>query len=152
MNDTGQIEVLARGVCVQDGKLLLCRTKGADNTYLPGGHVEFMEKAEDALCREIIEEAGLEISVGRFLGAVEHTFIQAGERHCEINLIFEVAISDIDASEDPVSLEDYIEFCWVSLDKLLEFKLEPIILCDLLASWVDRSGGSGFWSSSYQDG
>lgn len=152
MNDAGQIEVLVRGACIKDGKLLLCRTKGADNTYLPGGHVEFMEKAEDALYREIMEEAGLEVSAGRFLGAVEHTFIQADERHCEINLIFEVAISDIDVSEDPASLEDYIEFCWAPLDKLLEFKLEPMVLCDLLVSWFNRSGGSVFWSSSYQDG
>ena len=31
------IETIARGVCVRDGKLLLCRAKGGSSTYLPGG-------------------------------------------------------------------------------------------------------------------
>ena len=37
----GEIEIMARGVCVLDGALLLCHSAGADNTYLPGGHIDF---------------------------------------------------------------------------------------------------------------
>ena len=69
-----KIEILARGVLVQNGRVLLCHTKGAANTYLPGGHVEFKESARAALCREIKEEMGLDSTAGRFLGAVEHSF------------------------------------------------------------------------------
>ena len=39
----GEIETIARGVCVKDGKVLLCRGKGLGTTYLPGGHIEFGE-------------------------------------------------------------------------------------------------------------
>jgi len=60
-----QIEILARGVCVSGGRLLVCHTHGADNTYLPGGHVEFDEKAKIALRREMMEEMGLKVKVGK---------------------------------------------------------------------------------------
>jgi len=53
-----EIEIIARGVCVKGGKLLLCHSKGAPNTYLPGGHVEFCEDAKVALAREVVEERG----------------------------------------------------------------------------------------------
>ena len=46
------IETIARGVCVQNGKVLLCRAKGGATTYLPGGHIEFGEKGCAALARE----------------------------------------------------------------------------------------------------
>ena len=45
------IESIARGVCVKDGKLLLCRAKGGKSTYLPGGHIEFGESGRIALVR-----------------------------------------------------------------------------------------------------
>ena len=52
----GEIETIARGVCVKDGKVLLCRGKGAASTYLPGGHIEFGETGAEALVREMKEE------------------------------------------------------------------------------------------------
>ena len=53
------IETIARGVCVQNGKVLLCRAKGGATTYLPGGHIEFGEKGCAALAREVREELGV---------------------------------------------------------------------------------------------
>ena len=45
------IETIARGVCIVDGKILLCRAKGGKSTYLPGGHIEFGETGREALVR-----------------------------------------------------------------------------------------------------
>jgi 8-oxo-dGTP pyrophosphatase MutT (NUDIX family) len=90
-----QIEVMARGVCVRDRHLLVCHTRGAKNTYLPGGHVEFRESAPDALEREIREELGLSSRVRGFLGAIEHEYRQKGRIHCEINLVFFLDLEDI---------------------------------------------------------
>ena len=70
------IENIARGVCISDGHVLLCRPKGGAYSYLPGGHIEFGETGREALVREIREELGVEASAGRFLGVVENSFMQ----------------------------------------------------------------------------
>ena len=88
------IETIARGVCVRDGKLLLCRAKGGSSTYLPGGHIEFGETGRQALVREVKEELGVESSTGQFLGVVENSFLQHGKPHAEINLVYELRLGN----------------------------------------------------------
>lgn len=145
-----EIEVIARGVCVVDDKLLLCHSKGAPNTYLPGGHVEFEESAAFSLVREIEEEMGLAAQVGRFLGAVEHTFIQKGKRHCELNLVFEFAVPGLDPRETPPSEEAHIEFLWCDLASLSDSAMEPFPLRKSLARWRESDDGNGSWESTYE--
>lgn len=141
-----ELEVLARGVCIKEGKILVCQTKGDKNTYLPGGHVEFEETVKEALRREIDEELGVDSTVGRFLGAVEHTFDQKGEVHCEINLLFELSCEALDISRSPESQEEYIEFHWVVIEDLATFKLEPAVLIEKLPQWLAKKGDN--WGSS----
>jgi ADP-ribose pyrophosphatase YjhB (NUDIX family) len=131
------IEVLARGVCVVEGQVLLCYTRGAENTYLPGGHVDFGERTAEALCREIREEMDLESLAGRFLGVVEHEFDQKGEPHCEINLVFELRIPGLRPDGEPPSVEAHLGFLWVPADPdaLRAAHLEPAPLCDLVPAW-----------------
>ena len=148
----GDIEILARGVCVRRGRVLLCHGKGSPNTYLPGGHVEFREAAGRSLEREIREELGLAARARRFLGAVEHTFLQKGRRKCELNLVFEVRIDGLDSVPSPLSREDYIEFLWAPLSRLRAAHLEPAPLCRLLPRWLKGAAGAGRWASTYGDG
>ena len=103
------IEVIARGVCVRDGKILLCRAKGGATTYLPGGHVEFGETGREALVREVKEELGVDAGTGEFLGVVENSFQQHGKPHAEVNLVYELTLP---ADADAQSQEDWIEFEW----------------------------------------
>ena len=125
------IETISRGVCVCDGRLLLCRAKGGSTTYLPGGHIEFGETGRQALVREIKEELGLDSTVGTFLGVVENSFIQHGKPHAEINLVYQLALAP--SSSVPNSRhegaalldvpelharEDWIEFEWRPLPDL----------------------------------
>ena len=84
------IETIARGVAVVDGRVLLCRAKGAKTSYLPGGHIEFGETGREALKREMMEELGVEVETGKFLGVVENKFLQHGKPHAEINLVYEM--------------------------------------------------------------
>ena len=113
------IEVIARGVCIRGGKILLCRAKGGATTYLPGGHVEFGETGREALVREVKEELGIDAGTGAFLGVVENSFQQHGKPHAEVNLVYELTLPADAAAQ---SQEDWIEFEWrdvTDLDDLL---------------------------------
>ena len=142
------IETIARGVCVRDGKLLLCRAKGGSSTYLPGGHIEFGETGRQALVREVKEELGVESSTGQFLGVVENAFLQHGKPHAEINLVYELTLGTGNGGlaawrlgglgELPAlnSQEDWIEFEWCDLNRLDEANLLPPVFRSLSA-WPD---------------
>lgn len=117
------IETISRGVCVCDGRLLLCRAKGGSTTYLPGGHIEFGETGREALIREMVEETGLEVKTGRFLGVVENSFMQHGKPHAEINLVYEMTLADPGAAV--AAKEDWIEFLWCPLAELEGARLLP---------------------------
>ena len=142
-HDKHHIEILARGVCVVKGQLLLCHSKQAVNTYLPGGHVEFREQARAALEREIAEELGLRAKAGRFLGCVEHVFRQKGQWHAEINLVFELRIPGLTSATPPPAREEWIEFCWAPLTTLRPARLEPKVLVQQLPRWLESPAGFG---------
>ena len=84
------MEVVARGVLIADGHILLCRNVKHGYSYLPGGHVDPGESAAHALAREFMEEAALPIRVGGPLAVSENVFTQGGVRHHEVNLVFHV--------------------------------------------------------------
>ena len=119
------IETIARGVCIIDGKVLLCLPKDRSYSYLPGGHIEFGETGREALVREMKEETGLDATAGELLGVVESSFVQKGERHCEINLIYEMSLESLESLGGLESMEDWICFDWVSCDKIDSANLLP---------------------------
>ncbi len=127
--ETAGIETIARGVCVCDGKVLLCRAKGSGSTYLPGGHIEFGEKGREALEREIMEEMGVEAKAGEFLGVVENSFLQHGKPHAEINLVYTFEVPSGTAA---VAREDWIEFEWRAIDDLDGARLLPVEMVPLV--------------------
>jgi ADP-ribose pyrophosphatase YjhB (NUDIX family) len=68
---------LGCGAVIQraDGALLLVqrgRQPEQGHWGLPGGKVDWMEKVEDAVVREVLEETGLEVTVERLLCVVDH--------------------------------------------------------------------------------
>ena len=140
MDNEHRIEVIARGVCVMDGQLLLCHGKTSGLTYLPGGHVEFGETARQALVREMLEESGRQSETGRFLGCCEHTFLQNGEPHAEINLVFELTVEGVSPLEQVAAAEDWIGFAWHPLDNLAAAHFEPAALGRQLAHWLSQPG------------
>ena len=139
--ENANVEVIARGVCVADGQLLLCHGKKAALTYLPGGHIEFRETGRQALVREIREEMGREAVAGRFLGCCEHCFLQKGEPHAEINLVFELTVPGLVPGAPVEAAEAWIGFRWQPLDQLDAAHLEPAPLRTLVAEWLKTPGG-----------
>ena len=133
----GVIEVIVRGVYVRDGRILLCKSRNSPLTYLPGGHVEFREKATHALAREVLEEMGRKAKVGRFLGFAENTFVQKGEWHAEVFSVFEMEVAGLSPADMPESAESWVEFLWWPLDKLDRSRLEPAALRRCLRDWLE---------------
>lgn len=124
MSEEKHIETIARGVCVIDGKVLLCYPKDRSYSYLPGGHIEFGETGREALVREMKEETGLDATAGDLLGVVESSFVQKGEKHCEINLIYKMEV-ERGSGLPTASLEDWICFDWVDCAKIGATNLLP---------------------------
>ncbi len=153
------IEVIARGVLVRDGKVLLCRSVEHGYSYLPGGHVEFGEAAATAVQRELIEEAGLRVEVGELALVTEAVFEMRGKRHHEINLVFHVEPSlggggggaagvQWEGKRDdgggtpppPVqSLEPAIAFDWVDLAAMPDTDVRP----PAVRAWLATLGRGG---------
>jgi 8-oxo-dGTP diphosphatase len=71
------------GVIVQDGKvLLLLRKKPPEVGFwsLPGGRVEFGERLEDAVIRELREELGITVEVEALVCVIDH-IVPADKAH-----------------------------------------------------------------------
>src|SRR5207244_2488189 len=86
------IEFIARGLCIRNERVLLCKSIKDNYLYLPGGHVDFGESAPTALAREFMEETGTAVQVGPLALIHEHLFRQSGRLRHELNLVFHVEL------------------------------------------------------------
>ncbi len=138
---------LARAIIFMDGKVLLAHMKGADNTFLPGGHIEPGEKAETAIRREIEEELGKTAEVRRFIGAVECAYTDNGRENHEIDLLFELEIPGLEPGQVPPSREGHLEFLWSEAGELEAHNLLPAPLIECLKNWGQDY--KAYWGSSF---
>ena len=150
------IEVIARGVFIREGHVLMCVDVAGGYSYLPGGHVEPGEAAARAVERELLEETGWEAEVGGFLFAAEHRFEQASRKKVgrvmqkhEVNLVFHVErliVPDgvaADVAGDPgllrvPSAEVGLEFRWVELAAAVDLDIRPASVRAWLATGAAR--------------
>jgi 8-oxo-dGTP diphosphatase len=140
--------LLARGLIVhvdhEEVSVLLAQQIGAAHTFLPGGHVDRGEGLVQTLRRELHEELGVDVCVGRYLGAVEHQWPTDDPKHYEMNHIFVVEL--IDPLADPTSRESHLRFFWCPITALSERNLLPEPLRDLIPAYV--SGDQAIWWAS----
>ena len=110
-----------RAVVLDDqGRCLLLRRSSANRSFVgtwewPGGKAEDGESFDVAVCREVQEEAGLEITLTGVAGAYQ---IEMAEQHLVV-LCMEAKVS---SGVVRIS-EEHDQSAWVSLSELSQWKL-----------------------------
>jgi 8-oxo-dGTP diphosphatase len=143
----GRFHYLVRAVITDGDGVLLARQIGADNTFLPGGHIDFGEPAKSALWREIREETGLSVEIGEFLGAVEATW-QDTDLNAEVNLFFAATLPSGTAGDVIRSKEAHLEFLWVQRSNLDSYNLLPAPMRRLIQEELKNT--RAFWGSAME--
>jgi ADP-ribose pyrophosphatase YjhB (NUDIX family) len=137
----GQFNYRVAGVAIVDGHVLLHQAAGDDFWTLPGGRPEAMETASDALCREMLEESALAVSVSRLLWIVENFFVYGGKQFHELLFCFEMTVPDsMDLQAEFRGTEGFrdtegtteLTFRWHALDQLHTVRIEPAFLREAL--------------------
>ncbi|MDR2157663.1 MAG: NUDIX hydrolase [Clostridiales Family XIII bacterium] len=105
----------------EDGRILLVRQRHEDREIwmVPGGAIEEGESSRDAAIREILEETGLIIHVGRLLWHVEEVTEDRGQRFVNF-FIGQIIGGKAELGEDPELGGDQV------LDGLKFFSREEI--------------------------
>ena len=89
-------KIRSTGIAINDDRLLV-HTVGREARWwaLPGGGPNFQEFASATLAREMAEEIGATVRVGRLLFVIERAFTtRLGERAHHLDLAFELEILD----------------------------------------------------------
>jgi 8-oxo-dGTP diphosphatase len=108
------------GVIRQGDRILIARRAGHDplagKWEFPGGKIEPGEKPEDCLQRELLEELGITVRIGRFLESNCHDY---PERRVEL-LFYE---GEYVAGEVVPQIHD--RFAWIEVQDLVDYDLAP---------------------------
>ena len=105
------------GALVRDGKVLLVKRAPNMRSYpgvwdLFGGHIEGEESPEDALCREAMEELGIEIESFHLLGVI-HDPVEPAE-------VMVFAVTRWVGEPVNAAPDEHTDIGWYSADELPE--------------------------------
>lgn len=161
MFSNGEITFMYRvgGIAVHDGRLLVEHNVKHDFCFVPGGRVEYGENAVQALSRELDEEFGGSVQIGRLVIVSDNLFELDGIRYQEALLYFVV---EFDPGHPILGREGRFEaeepklvYEWLSLDGLEEAELFPRFLRELVhdipqtPKYVIQSDIESCWTESF---
>ena len=135
--DDYKLNVRAAGVMTHNGKVLVHRNVNSDHYALIGGRVEIGENSEDTIKREIKEELGKDIKITEYISTIENFFEIKGSKYHEIMFVYGIEfINEEDKKIDYVMKniegKDYLQYEWIELDRIEEYKLLPKVLKEVL--------------------
>lgn len=116
-----------KALIVYDDKVLLLRESGSyqDGTNagrfdVPGGRLKPGERFDEALRREVFEETGLEVEIGRPIAVNEWRPVVRGEQWQIVGIFFECR----SASAEVLLGADHDAYLWIRPE---EYAVHPII-------------------------
>jgi 8-oxo-dGTP diphosphatase len=121
--EPGHAEVAVGAVVRRGGEILLIqRGRGAavGQWAIPGGRVEFGEGLKAAVAREVREETGLAVKVGRFLGWAERMGDDPAPYHY---VILDFAADPVDPTAAPQPGDDADAVAWVPTNAIETYPL-----------------------------
>jgi ADP-ribose pyrophosphatase YjhB (NUDIX family) len=128
---------VAVGAVVRRGDEILLIRRGRGTAVgqwaIPGGRVEFGEGLKAAVAREVREETGLDVKVGRFLGWAERMGDDPAPYHY---VILDFAAEPLDGAATARAGDDADDVAWVPAKDL-----ETYPLVAGLAEFIRRVGG-----------
>ncbi|MCM3719568.1 NUDIX hydrolase [Fictibacillus phosphorivorans] len=117
------------GVFIQEGHVLIHRSKNETHWSLPGGRVKVGEDARSSLKREMLEELAIDVEVRDHISTVENFFTYNGKDFHEVGLYFLIKARDpfslYKGEEFSVEEAERLVFKWVSIEELGSYKLYP---------------------------
>ena len=132
-------------IALDRGRVLLNRADGESVWYLPGGRIELMEPSREGLRRELREELGMEVAVGRLVWVVENFFELDGREIHELGLYYRVRLPRVVSERDEFYADDELgrrlEFRWYPTSELGDLPLHPSFLRVALAALPSRPTG-----------
>ena len=112
-------------------KILLNRFGGDSFWALPGGEIEAGEFSTDALTREVREELGVTVGIGRLVWIVENLFDYRGTAYTEYGFYYEAAwpsLTSATRDEEFVGEEPDQFFRWVKHQDVVSIDFRPTVL------------------------
>lgn len=118
-----------RAIIEHEGKMLLVQGKARTHWALPGGHLEDGESLSDAMCREIVEELGVEPMLGRILYVYQLFFANGKE---SLEFFYEVTngadFLDIDRGQTTHGELELAEHAFLDPVQSTELEILPAFL------------------------
>ena len=125
-------------------RVLLVR-RGSEPAYgkwsLPGGLVELGESLQEATCREVAEEAGLQVEVIDLVAALDRVILDASGA-IEYHYILLDFLCEAKEGE-PVAASDVLDCRFVSLDELPSYGLTEGALEVVRKAWKRTAATAG---------
>lgn len=121
-------------IIIADNKLLTLKYNYSGNLLyaIPGGNLEFGEKLEVALKRELEEEIGLEIEVQDLLFLAEVHQPNKDTLHCVFNAKIVSGKPVLNPKETTA-----LQICWLPIENIEEYNLYPNIKTQLKEYFVE---------------
>ena len=122
--DDGILNIRVGAIIMQDRKILMVGNDRADYLYSVGGRIKFGETAEEAVVREVLEETGVKMEIGR-LGFVHENYFYGDAPSKQGKLVYEISLyfymmvphdfTPVSQSFTEDNSKEYLR--WVSLDE-----------------------------------